>query len=96
MPIIVLAPSRLLSISDGDTPEVKMGVRLLGIDAPELHFPLGSSPESQDPVFAEFPTLRAWQSVTQALGDCPVPPWIPRATRRNAPSRWCARWGPSP
>ena len=26
----------------GDTPEVKMGVRLLGIDAPELHFPLGS------------------------------------------------------
>ena len=29
MPLILLASSHLLSISDGDTPEVKMGVRLL-------------------------------------------------------------------
>jgi endonuclease YncB( thermonuclease family) len=33
---VIMPPSRLLSISDGDTPEIKTGVRLLGIDAPEL------------------------------------------------------------
>jgi endonuclease YncB( thermonuclease family) len=40
--LIVLSPSSLLSISDGDTPEVKMGVRMLGIDAPELHLMIAS------------------------------------------------------
>lgn len=30
MPLLHLPPSRVLSISDGDTPEVKKGVRLLG------------------------------------------------------------------
>jgi hypothetical protein len=29
--LIVLSPSSLLSISDGDTPEVKMGVRKLRV-----------------------------------------------------------------
>ena len=29
MPLILLSPSSLLSISDGDTPEVKMGVRMV-------------------------------------------------------------------
>lgn len=41
MPLIVLNPSRLLAISDGDTPVVGLPVRLLGIDAPELAFPAG-------------------------------------------------------
>ncbi len=31
MPLILLSPSSLLSISDGDTPEVKMGVRMPGV-----------------------------------------------------------------
>lgn len=48
MPLLLLPPSRLLSISDGDTPEGKMGVWLLGSDAPELHFPLGPGPVSQE------------------------------------------------
>jgi endonuclease YncB( thermonuclease family) len=39
---IVLSPASLLSISDGDTPEVKMGVRMLEIDAPELHFKIAA------------------------------------------------------
>ena len=41
MPLALISLSSLLSISDGDTPEVKMGVRMLGIDTPELHFPGG-------------------------------------------------------
>lgn len=49
MPVIVLALSRLPSISDGNTPEVKMGRRMLGIDTPELHFSMGSGPVSQNP-----------------------------------------------
>jgi hypothetical protein len=73
MPLILLPPSRLLSISDGDTPEVKMGVRLLGIDAPELHFSLGSSPESQDPVFAKLPKLKAYKNLPKALRDYLAP-----------------------
>lgn len=48
MPLIQLPPSHLLSISDGDTPEVEMEVRMLGIDAPELHFPQGLDVAEQD------------------------------------------------
>lgn len=86
MPLIPLPPSRLLSISGGDTPEVKMGERMLGVDAPELHFPLGSSPESQDPVFAKLPTLKAWQSLPQALRDYLTPRLEGAGTRQK-------KWG---
>jgi endonuclease YncB( thermonuclease family) len=86
MPLIILPPSRLLSISDGDTPEVKMGVRLLGIDAPELHFPLGSTPEAQDPVFAKLPKLKAYKNLPQALRDYLAPRLEGAGTRQK-------KWG---
>ena len=86
MPLIVLPPSLLLSISYGDTPEVKMGVRLLGIDAPELHFPLGSSPESQDPVFAKLPKVKVYKNLPQALRDYLAPRLEGAGTRQK-------KWG---
>jgi hypothetical protein len=47
--------------------------RLLGIDAPELDFPVGSSPVSQDPVLAKLPKTNAWKSLPQALRDYLAP-----------------------
>lgn len=84
MPVIQLAPSRLLSISDGDTPEVKMGIRMLGIDTPELHFPLGSDPVSQDPVLEGLPKTAAWQKLPKALQDYLTPRLIKAGTRQKA------------
>jgi len=69
MPNIPLAPSHLLSISDGDTPEVKMGIRMLGIDAPELHFPGTQSPASQDGLLAGLPKTAAWKDLPKGLRD---------------------------
>lgn len=69
MSLILLSPSSLLSISDGDTPEVKMGVRMLGIDTPELHFPGTGSPDRQDPVLARLPGTAAFQKLPKALRE---------------------------
>jgi endonuclease YncB( thermonuclease family) len=41
MSLITMPASHLFSFPDGDTLVIKMGVRMLGIDAPELHFPEG-------------------------------------------------------
>ncbi len=69
MPLALLSPSSLLTISDGDTPEVKMGVRMLGIDTPELHFPGTGSPDRQDPVLVKLPSTAAFQKLPKALRE---------------------------
>lgn len=69
MPLALLSPSSLLSISDGDTPEVKMGVRMLGIDTPELHFPGTGSPDRQDPVLVKLPSMTTFQNLPKELRD---------------------------
>ncbi|HNT16731.1 MAG TPA: thermonuclease family protein [Acidobacteriota bacterium] len=69
MSLILLSPSSLLSISDGDTPEVKMGVRMLGIDTPELHFPGTGSPDRQDPIIVKLPSTAAFQKLPKALRE---------------------------
>ena len=67
--LILLSPSSLLSISDGDTPEVKMGVRMLGIDTPELHFPGTGSPDRQDPALAGLSKSAAFQNLPGELRE---------------------------
>ncbi len=84
MPVFLLPPSRLLSISDGDTPEVKMGLRMLGIDAPELHFPLGSDPVSQDPVLEALPKTAAWAKLPKDLQHYLLPRLEKAGTRQKA------------
>ena len=66
---VPLAPSHLLSISDGDTPEVKMGIRMLGIDAPELHFPGTQNPADQDGLLAGLPKTAEWKGLPKGLRD---------------------------
>ena len=83
MPLILLPP---LSISDGDTPEVKMGVRLLGMDAPELHFPLGSDPVCQGPFSAKLPKLKVYKDLPQALRGYLTPRLEGAGTRQK-------KWG---
>jgi endonuclease YncB( thermonuclease family) len=73
MSLITMPASHLISISDGDTPEVKMGVRMLGIDAPELHFPEGRDVAQQDDVLAGLPKLAAWQALPKELQDFLAP-----------------------
>lgn len=69
MTTILLPPSHLSSISDGDTPEVKMGLRMLGIDAPELHFPQTQSPVTQNPVLLNLPKTNAYKNLPAGLRD---------------------------
>jgi hypothetical protein len=54
-------------------------------DAPELHFPLGSAPESQGPVFAKLPKLNAWQTLPQALRGTLAPRLFPADRSACAP-----------
>lgn len=69
MSLILLNPSSLISISDGDTPEVKMGVRMVGIDTPELHFPGNSSPEKSDPLLAKLPSTAQFKKLPKELRE---------------------------
>ena len=73
MSLILLSPSSLLSISDGDTPEVKMGVRMLGIDTPELHFPGNSNPEKQDPILLKLPEKDVFKKLPEELKNYLLP-----------------------
>jgi endonuclease YncB( thermonuclease family) len=84
MPVIPLTPSRLLSISDGDTPEVKMGLRMLAVDTPELHFPAARDPASQDPLLEALPQTAAWQKLPKALQDYLLPRLEKAGTRQQA------------
>ncbi|HQO19985.1 MAG TPA: thermonuclease family protein [Acidobacteriota bacterium] len=83
MPLALLSPSSLLSISDGDTPEVKMGVRMLGIDTPELHFPGTGSPDRQDPALARLPGTAAFQKLPKALREYLEPRLEEAGTRQK-------------
>ena len=67
MPLIILSPSRLLSISNGDTLDVKLGVRMLGIDSPELHFPEGKDVAKTDPLLAGLPKNAAFKKLPKEL-----------------------------
>jgi endonuclease YncB( thermonuclease family) len=78
MSLITMPASKLLSISDGDTPEIKMGVRMLGIDAPELHFPEGRDVAQQDAVLAGLLKLAAWKALPKEL-QCYLAPKLDKA-----------------
>ena len=41
-------------ITDGDTPYILMSIRMLSIDAPEVHYPGNKKPSTQDENFAEL------------------------------------------
>ena len=43
-----LGDTKLLELSDGDTPIVSMSIRMLSVDSPELHYPDGAHPSRQD------------------------------------------------
>ncbi len=40
--------ARWLDVVDGDTPEIQLAIRLLGIDAPETHYPGTTKPTAYD------------------------------------------------
>ena len=39
-----LRTNSLISITDGDTPYIRMSIRMLSIDTPEVHYPNNSDP----------------------------------------------------
>ncbi len=49
-----LGNKRLQRITDGDTPYVEMGIRMLSIDTPEVHYPGNSNPARYDEKLAEL------------------------------------------
>ncbi len=52
-----LGTDRLLRITDGDTPYVSLSIRMLSIDAPEVHYPGNTKPSKQD---ARLKQLAGW------------------------------------
>lgn len=83
MPRIRLEPAKFLRVSDGDTPVVEMGVRMLGIDTPELHFPGNSSPAIQDAPLEALPKTAAWKALPKGLRDH-LAPRLEKAGTRQA------------
>ena len=81
-----LEPAKFLRVSDGDTPVVEMGVRMLGIDTPELHFPGPADPSRQDGALAGLPKSAAFKALPRALREHLAP-------RLEGAGSWQARWG---
>ena len=52
-----LGQQKLLRTTDGDTPFIAMSIRMLSIDAPEVHFPGNTKPSRHD---AKLKQLAAW------------------------------------
>ena len=50
-----------------------MGVRMLGIDTPELHFPGNSNPEKQDPILAELHKSALFKKLPEELKNYLLP-----------------------
>ena len=46
-----------------------MGVRMLGIDTPELHFPGTSSPDKQDPVLVKLPKNASFKKLPKGIRE---------------------------
>jgi endonuclease YncB( thermonuclease family) len=49
-----LGDRNYLKTTDGDTPSVSVPIRMLSIDAPELHYPDNKPPSSQDKNLAQL------------------------------------------
>src|SRR5258706_206646 len=64
-----LGASRLLGLSDGDTPKVSMSIRMLSVDTPEIHFPANMDPVRHDAPLAQ---LGEWINA----GKAPVEPGL--------------------
>ena len=74
----------LIDIHDGDTPSIRMPVRMLSIDTPEV---TAGSPEGARRVDEKFAELAEW--ITQRPSDVPISPrfaqyLLPRLATRNA------------
>jgi endonuclease YncB( thermonuclease family) len=61
-----LGSKEFLRTTDGDTPYVSFSIRMLSIDAPEVHYPGRSRPSSQD---ANLAQLARWITEGQAPID---------------------------
>lgn len=64
-----LGNKKLLRITDGDTPFISMSVRMLSIDAPEVHYPGNQKPSKFD---AKLEELADWLQA----GKAPVDPGL--------------------
>jgi endonuclease YncB( thermonuclease family) len=70
---IIMPPSRLLEITDANTFEVKLNIRLFAIDSPEIHYPEGRDVSLLDPVLEGLPKLAAWKSLPEELREYLLP-----------------------
>jgi hypothetical protein len=98
VPVIQLTPSQQLSISDGDTPEVKMGRRMLVIDTPELPFPAWALERGK--IVTPSPAFTFAEEPPESFGGSVVGRAALRAAieemtagaRRAAATAWEVRW----
>lgn len=70
---IIMPPSRLLEITDANTLEVKLNIRLFAIDSPEIHYPEGRDVSLLDPVLEGLPKLAAWKGLPEELREYLLP-----------------------
>lgn len=70
---IVMSPSRLLDVTDANTLEVKLSIRLFAIDSPEIHYPEGRDVSLMDPLFETIPKLAAWKNLPEELREYLLP-----------------------
>jgi endonuclease YncB( thermonuclease family) len=62
-----LGDNQFLRATDGDTPSISVSIRMLSIDAPEVHYPGNTHPSAQD---ANLKQLADWIQQGQApIGD---------------------------
>lgn len=81
---LIMPPSRLLSITDSNTLEVKLGVRLTAIDSPEMHYPEGHDVALQDPVLVTLPKLAAFKNLPEELRAYLLPKLEGAGTQQKA------------
>lgn len=64
---IIMPPSKLLEVTDANTLVMRLDIRLINIDSPEVHYPEGRDVALQDKVLEGLPKLAAWKNLPEEL-----------------------------